>query len=67
MQTRSNSALHTIPPKPDNYSDRNMFLRSHADDNFLACSKTHTTHSVEQLPKTLRISECYKLQLLNQI
>ena len=27
---------------PHNYSDGNMFLRSHADDNLLACNRDHT-------------------------
>ena len=44
------SKHETTPPyiqnlrKPHNYSDGNMFLRLHADDNLLACNKTHTTY-----------------------
>ena len=44
------SKHETTPPyiqnllKPHNYSDGNMFLRSHADDNLLVCNRTHTTY-----------------------
>ena len=39
----------TTPPyvqnlKPHTHSDGNMFLRSHAEDNLLACDRTHTTY-----------------------
>ena len=67
------SKHETTPPyiqnllKPHNYSDGNMFLRSHADDNLLVCNRTHTTYGDNafcnavpdlwnKLPKSLRTS-----------
>ena len=67
------SKHETTPPyiqnllKPHNYSDGNMFLRSHADDNLLVCNRTHTTYGdnafcnvvpdlCNKLPKSLRTS-----------
>ena len=44
------SKHETTPPyiqnllKPHNYSDGNMFLRAHADDNLLVCNRTRTTY-----------------------
>ena len=67
------SKHETTPPyiqnllKPHNYSDGNMFLPSHADDNLLVCNRTHTTYGDNafcnvvpdlwnKLPKSLRTS-----------
>ena len=66
-QTWNNSTLHTKSPKPHNYSDGNMFLRSLADDNLLVCNRTQTTYGDNafgnvvpdlwnNLPKSLRTS-----------
>ena len=77
------SKHETTPPyiqnllKPHNYSDGNMFLRSHADDNLLVCNRTHTTYGDNafcnvvpdlwnKLPKSLRTSITV-LKLLNLI
>ena len=44
------SKYETTPPyiqnllKPHNYSDGNMFLHSHADDNLLVCNRNDTTY-----------------------
>ena len=43
-QTWNNSTLHTKPLKPHNYSNGNMFLRSHAADILLVSKRTHTTY-----------------------
>ena len=53
--------------KSHNYSDGNMFLCSHADDNLLVCNRTHTTYGDNafcnvvpalwnKLPKSLQTS-----------